>query len=99
MDIDEAILGGFEQAWATTGEDNDDEKQADPLALTEEDLDVTTDNYKLKDAHAFYRHLANIVNLYYHACLGESLVDMFSPMEGERKYEFEFSEYDEEKTN
>ena len=93
MEINDFVLSDFEDAW----DDSEEEKQqVDPLNLSTEQLNETTDNYKLNDAHAYYRHVAVLTTLYYNARLGEPMVNLFAPIDGPREYVFEFKDIDDE---
>lgn len=68
MELQKDITDEFEGLWS---EVNNDENN---IELTENQLNETTNKYKLKDAEARLSHLAVIVNLYYHSKLGEPLL-------------------------
>jgi hypothetical protein len=82
MEIDASIAGDFAQAWQHV-------ENADNAELTEDELRAVNNDYLIDDAHAYYMHLATITNLYYHAKLGEPLLNLFSPMNQEGNYEFD----------
>lgn len=88
MQINPEISAEFEQLWRTGLDDDDEDDNGQGIdrpanmldSLTDEELNVTTDQYRLNDATARYLHIAQLVHLWYHAKLGESLRPLLNPI-------------------